>query len=485
MEYLNINALEKAISHKEKYKEMIEVIKKEVDAFCPNFKDDPNKISGWGHQYFCEKDGGLLIYNRDTPTIHKCEICGQEYKNQLFNNVWVYMYRNEAIIHAWKSAFIYRYTGERKYLDYVIKVIGFYVDHYLEFKIHEKMGKEYESLEEMDWGCGRIMPQGLNESIFIIRMINALELVKKDLDQTFLDKVYRNLFKEVFELLKPQVERIHNIICWNNSAIGIMGLFSQDQEMISFAFDGEFNIRRQLREGVRKDGFWYEGSIHYNFFTLEGVTNLLLFSELYHHDFGEEKSIVAHMFESAYTYAFDNHQLPNPNDGWPNLNLKTYSYIYCVATKVFGVDSHIGNLLKNILNTNHTRGKLPLSRPYYFENEISLEQLVLIPELDPQKAMVVKTKSKNFDTSYCGIIKENNINIFYKYGHNGPSHAHPDKMNIEVVIGDYSLSRDLSNSGYGNRLCNEWHRMSASHNTVVKIMFQLRLESALTLDLTF
>ncbi len=65
------------------------------------------------------------------------------------------------------------------------------------------------------------------------------------------------------------------------------------------------------------------------------------------------------------------------------------------------------------------------------------------------------------------MIKNDDVNVFIKYGHNGPSHAHTDKMNIEVMINDIMLSRDLSNPGYGHPLCNEWHRISASHNTVL------------------
>ena len=81
----------------------------------------------------------------------------------------------------------------------------------------------------------------------------------------------------------------YNIRCWNNCAIGLIGLFFQDKEMIEFAFEGPFNIRKQIQEGVTSDGFWYEGSIHYNFFTLEGITPLLLFSEIYNYDFGKEE----------------------------------------------------------------------------------------------------------------------------------------------------------------------------------------------------
>lgn len=467
MEYANINFLKETLGNKNEYSGMIETLKNEVVEFSSSFKDDPTRLSAWGHHYFCPKDGGLLIYDRLSPTGHKCEICGQVYDDELFNDVWVYMYRNEAIINVWKSAFLYKLTHEEEYLDIVKKIVGYYADNYLEFKLHNKEGLVFDSIEEMKWGCGRIMPQGLNESIFIIRMINALELVKEDIGKDFLDNVNEKLFKEAFKLLKPQVDKIHNISCWKNSAIGIMGLFTNNEEMLDFAFNDEYNIRKQLVEGVTVDKFWYEGSIHYNFFTLEGVTNLLLFSELYDYDFGAEKEIVRDMFLAAYKYAFDNHQLPNPNDGWPNLNLKTYSYIYSVATKIFGIDSEIGNLLKNILKTNAVRTELPLSRPYYYNNEISLERLVLIPEISPEEATEVESKSINFTKSNYGILKKNNINVFYKYGHNGPSHAHPDKMNIEVVVGDYSLSRDLSNSGYGNQLCNEWHRMSTSHNTVV------------------
>ncbi len=49
-----------------------------------------------------------------------------------------------------------------------------------------------------------------------------------------------------------------------------MGLAMKDQEMIDYAFTSPFNIRRQLAEGVTADGFWYEGSIHYNFFFVGG-----------------------------------------------------------------------------------------------------------------------------------------------------------------------------------------------------------------------
>lgn len=311
------------------------------------------------------------------------------------------------------------------------------------------------------------MPQSLNEAIFITRLINALELVKDDLPNGYVDKLSKGIFAHSFTMFKPQVDRIHNIPTWLNSSIVTMGNFLQNKEMLEFAYPGDNGVLDQLTKGVTTDSFWYEGSIHYNFFLLEGVVNAMLFSEIYGYDFSGAKAVVEKMLIAAYDYAFDTHLLPNPNDGWPDVNLKTYSYVYSIAAKVFGQDSKVGKILGSILNMKGERGIVPLSKPYYFNNDISLEELLFVPELRATNNEIIKTESINFESSFCGLIKAYDSNIFLKYGHNGKSHAHPDKMNIEVILKGAVLSRELSNSGYGSPLCNEWHRVSTSHNTVV------------------
>ncbi len=468
MQYLNSNYVH-AIQSNDKFKKAIKKIQSEVDEFASEFKDDPKKTSEWGHSYFCDYDGGRLIFDIHKPHTHKCSVCGKEFSNELYDGVWTYFYRNQAILTIWKAAGIYAYNKDKKYLDVIKNIMGFYAKNYTKFKIHNKERKVFKNYDEMKWGCGRILPQGLNESIITIRMIQALEIVKNDLEQEFLDYVYEHLFKEIYLLLKPQVNMIHNIRCWNNCAIGLIGLFFKDQEMIDFAFNGPYNIRKQIDEGVTADGFWYEGSIHYNFFTLEGITPLILFSEIYGYDFGQkQKEVVKNMFISAYHYAFDNQYFPNPNDGWPSINLKTYSYIYHMAAKIFGETSEIGNILKNIENSSLPRTTLPLSKPYYIDNEIAYERLLLNTDYDLSNYMVLKHNTQNFPKSNFAILRSGGMNAFVKYGLNGPSHAHPDLINLEIMYKDYRISRDLSNPGYVAKLCNEWHRTSLAHNTVIR-----------------
>ena len=467
MVYLDKTGLFQSMKLNHTYERMIDTMRDEVIDFCEHFEDDPSRVSRWGHLYFCEKDGGALIFDLKRPKEHVCEICNTVYTGEPFDGIWHYNYRNEAANTVWKAGLIYTLENRQVYLEYIEKIVGYYAKNYLSFALHNKEGRHYDNYETMQWGCGRLMPQGLNESIFTIRMLNGLELVKDQLSQGFLHQVKTLMLDHIVALLKPQVDKIHNISCWKNSAIGAIGLFLGEDALVDFAYQGEYGLVNQIQKGVTPDGFWYEGSIHYNFFTLEGITQFALFATLYDFDIKTLLPTLHDMFVSGYHYAFDNHQLPNPNDGWPNINLKTYSYIYTVATKIFGYDSDIANILKHIESGDKPRGMLPLSKPYYFENTIPLERLALIPDFDCEHKTSIDTTSRNFEGSQYAILKNKDVNVFYKYGHNGPSHAHPDKMNIEVILKGETFSRDLSNAGYGATLCNEWHRVSASHNTVV------------------
>ncbi len=443
---------------------MINGMREEAVEFAKNFKDDPKNLSEWGHNYFCATDGERLIFDLNKPKEHVCQLCGTKYSTKTFDNVWTYFYRNTAIITLMKLAVLYKVEGKQEYLDEYKKILSFYADHYTEFDLHAK-DKIVEDLTVDVGGAARLMPQGLNEAIVIIRIIISLEILKDDIDAEFVERVTKGLFDNAVKVLRPQIIRIHNIPCWLNSALGVIALYTKNEELKDFVFNGEFGVNNQLKQGVTDDKFWYEGSIHYNFFLLEGVTYLLAFCKIYDQKL-ECESIVKEMLESAYHYAFDNDILPNPNDGWPNVTLKSYEYIYCLGSKIFG-EGNVTEIYKHILANENPRVEFPLSKPYYFNNEISFEKLTCHPDIDVAGRTEIPRGSKVFKASHFGMLKNQNINVFMKYGHNGPSHAHPDKMNIEIMVKGKSLSRDLSNTGYASKLCNEWHRKSISHNTIL------------------
>ncbi|MFI3165632.1 MAG: heparinase II/III family protein [Bacillota bacterium] len=466
MKYVNDNFV-KYMNEVPEYKASLDDMIEKVTPFMENFSDDSEKMSQWGHYYFCDDDGGRLIFDLDKPHDHVCEVCGKTFKSDVLDGVWTYFYRNTAIVNMLASAAIYEATKEEKYLDYVKMIINFYGKNYTNFKLHRKELDVYETVEEMGWGSARIMPQGLNESIIGIRVAQTYEIIKEYIDEETKEVIF-NWFNEIYKVLKPQTESVHNIRCWYDAVMGVMGLVNGNEEMVEFAFNGEFGMHRQLAEGVTEDGFWYEGSTHYNMFLLEGVSYLVVFAKLYGYDFGAKSTaIVEKMYKEIYHYAFDNDYFPNPNDGWPNLNLKTYSYQFDAMARIYGEDSEYGNMLKFFESKPTVRQGLPLSEPFYINNTHSIERLLFNIDFDFTKYTAIERAPKNYEKSNYAMLRNDKFNLFLKYGLNAKSHAHPDIMNIEFTYNDVLVSRDPSNAGYRARLCNEWHRKTMSHNTVI------------------
>lgn len=466
MKYLNENFVELMNSNPTNL-ETLATMKAEVRDYMESFQDDPAIISRWGHYYFCDIDGGRIAFDFKKKNVHRCEVCGQEFKSEIFDGVWQYFYRNMAIRMALVSAACYKATGEQEFLNYTKNVIAFYADNYLAFQLHKKENNVYESYETMEWGCGRVMPQGLNESIIGIRVAQAYEIIKDDLDEGFRQKIY-DWFHEMYRLLKPQVVEIHNISVWCDSAIGIMGFVCGDMDMVDFAFRGEFGLNNQMAKGVTPDYFWYEGSTHYNYFLLEGVCYLFLFAHVYNYEMDADcKSTIINMYEKGFEFTFDNGYFPNPNDGWPDLNLKTYSYQYHTIARALGEDSRIGNMVKAIEAGEAPRTTLPLSDAYYCHNITPVERLVFNIDYDYANFTDFTRVETNYEASNYTMLRNGKLNVFLKYGLMAASHAHPDIMETEVVYGATRISRDLSNAGYRARLCNEWHRMTMSHTTVI------------------
>lgn len=449
------------------YYSKIQKMALEIDDFISDWKDDRRLLSGWGHAYFCNDDGGRLIFDPKKPYEHECSICHKVYKGHPWDSVWVYFLRNNAIVTALKAAVVYKVTGEKKYLEVMKDIISFYAENYDLMPLHNK---EYlfSSMDNIAWGSGRMMPQSLNESIVMIRIIQAIMITDDDLDDGFKAMVKDKMMYPMISVMKGQVDQIHNIRVWLLCAIGAMSLYLGESEIYNWVFKSEFGLDNQLGKGVTSDYFWYEGSIHYNFFLLEGVVSLMAISSEYKADFGDKnKEIVENMLINAYLYAFNNDVFPNPNDGWPNLNLKTFGYVYQMAARTYGENSKVANLLKNFMDKDSVRTTLPLSESYYCENETCLEELIFNSDFSWKDYEKTQRSSYNYPKSNFAMLRSDNINLFIKYGLNGPSHAHPDVMGIEVTYKGNAISRDISNAGYNSKLCKKWHRRSLAHSAFV------------------
>lgn len=74
--------------------------------------------------------------------------------------------------------------------------------------------------------------QALNEAIFLVKAVNGLEILREALSNSFVQDVCRKLLIPGARFVNEQKKIIHNIPCWINSAVGAVGLFAGDGELV-------------------------------------------------------------------------------------------------------------------------------------------------------------------------------------------------------------------------------------------------------------
>lgn len=394
------------------------------------FNDNYEWISGWIHDYYCDKDGSELIFDLNNNEYFKCPICNYKYTDEKRKRAWITKYRYKIFKLLENYSKQYLENKNEEILTYIKDALNYYSLNYDKFVIHNKNGEVFNNINNSNNKCGRITAQGLNEAMISIQIVNCINNINLYLDNNTKKNVLNLLFFKIYELLKPQINKIHNICCYEICAIAMMGITSNNKEMLEFAFNSPYSFYNQLDKGITKDYFWFEGSFHYHFFVLKPILELLTLAKTYHfyipkkyYDIGKK------MLIQGFKCSFNDCSLPSPNDGWPNRHLSNYIEVYNLGNDLF--NSEFSNIIESIDN----------------------------------KANVIG--STHFIDTGFSILKNDYWNIFIKYKDNNINHAHPDKLNIEIKNNNNFLTHDLSTSGYGSNISKDFYKKTYSHNTIV------------------
>ncbi|NQX63518.1 heparinase II/III family protein [Paenibacillus qinlingensis] len=417
-----------------------------------HYADDPRRITGWGHNYFCEACGSRIDFEREAPHVNSCGSCGHVNKGARFDQAWNYLYRDEAHKHVFYAGVLYQLTGDERYPAYIRSVLSFYCDHYEQLQVDVPAGY-----------VGKIAGINLCDAVGMIWLLQGMEMIKETFSTAELQHYKSHLFNPQVELLEKLCKSIHNITCWMKAAVGMTGMFFGDSSYVERALEGPFGLLQQLQQGVTAEGFWYEGSFHYHFYCVEPFTYFLLFARMYEVTCNGMEEIVKRMYVFPAELVFDNGVFPNPNDGWPNIALTHYAGQYEYANRLFPDPAF----------------EYALSRSYgaYYRQTMAYGGMIEnSPEGWVQRLLFGKGEyageemlrvTTNYPASQICSLRAGKTALFMKYGLNTRSHAHPDVMNIELFDADYLWSHDISSNGYGSFLFLEWQRKTIAHNTVV------------------
>ncbi|RAV11130.1 hypothetical protein DQG23_36810 [Paenibacillus contaminans] len=433
-----------------------------------HYADSPDRIAGWGHDFFCESCGTMIDFVREEPYGNLCSGCGHRSKGARFDQAWNYLYRDEAHKHVFYAGVLYRITGDARYPAFIRKVLSFYCDNYEHLKVDVKPGY-----------VGKIAGTDLCDAVGMIWLLQGMELIKETFTAEELRHYRTKLFDPQAEMLDSHSKSIHNIPCWMKTAVGMTGMFFGDSGYVERALQGPYGLIRQLQEGVTDEGFWYEGSFHYHFYCVEPFTYFLLFAQIYGADCGGMEETVKNMYVFPAEIAFDNGFFPNPNDGWPNIALTHYAGQYEYANRLFpdpAFEYALSRSYGDYYRQTPAYGGMVENTPHGWIQRLLFGRGEYAGE-------TMRRTTKNYPDSNLCSLRDGDTALFIKYGLNTPSHAHPDLMNIELFDGDCLWSHDISSNGYGSFLFLEWQRKTIAHNTlVVDAADQLSRSRGIVLD---
>ena len=440
-----------------------ELLRHEVGDFFVRPVDVPQLPGGYYHDYFCPQHAVQLVFEPDSPHLHRCPVDGATFSGEPFDSAWRWSVNNRLAESALRLAVLWKLEGKDRNRQRVQEILLGYAAVYDGYKA-------YSGWRPQNHGVAQFST--LDEAVWSIPLAWSFDLIRSTLsDKQQTEIVDRLLLPAADFLMARHFGGIHNFACWHNAAIGTIGAVSGNEELLTFAIDGQYGFHTQAREGILADGLWFEGSFSYHFYT---VAALLLLAKatanLPKWDLREHPSLKA-VLRAPVLCAYPDGSLPATNDCWYFTSLNDDC---CHGVPKAPAFYEIGNAWFD----EPLFGQV-LGRAYQHGPRESLDALLYgATELESGKEGGLALPSVNMAASGYAILRTQPEGealrseateqyVFLKYGVHGGGHGHPDKLGLTVFACGERQSPDLGTPGYGIDLFQGWYRQTVSHNTVV------------------
>ena len=423
-------------------------LKTRVDASLDKKINLPERGGNWTHWYICPKHAVRLRKGKQTGPWQWTHICPADQEewvgdptkpNRDFDGCVISQVHHEYSDLVRDCGLVYQVTGEKKYADKARDILLAYVEKYPTYPLHNVQG-------EAKLGGAKVGSQTLDESTWMIPVCQGADLVWDVLSEAdrrqIADKLLLVSAREV--ILPHHLKAVHNIQCWKNSAVGLIGLLLDDKELIDAAInDPERGYRTQLAKGVLADGPWWEGAWGYHFYTLSALWPLAEAGRNCNIELLEPE--LKKMFDAPLVFAMPDLVLPNFNDS-SLVPLTKESAIYEWAYARFGDADYA-----RVISMGDRQNNLALC----------------FGVADLPKGKKKSDGSSNHEASGYAMLQNANTWLGLKYGPDGGGHGHFDKLHFILYRDGNIVMPDPGTTRYGTPLHNSWYRTSIAHNTLV------------------
>ena len=386
-----------------------------------------------------------------------------------------------------KAGVLFQILNDEKYANYVKDMLFAYAKLYPTLPVHP---------QTRSYARGKLFWQCLNDSNWLVYSAQAYDCVYDWLSKEERDTLENDLFIPFAKFISegnPQFfNRVHNHSTWGNVAVGMIALVMDNDELLENALNGlkiddlkegmkdndggliqvkgqRLGFYGNLDEPFSPDGYYNEGPYYQRY----AMYPFLIFAEALQNVKPELK--ILEYKDGVLLKAVDALiNLTDANGNFFPLNDGQKGMSYYTAALVSAVDIayQYGGKNPELLSIAKKQDKVVL-------DDTGLSIAIGIKEgleKEFEKKSINLSDGKNGDEGGVGILRNENIELVFKYASQGSSHGHYDKLSFSLyengneVIQDYGLSRfvNIEQKGGGNYLKENktWAKQTIAHNTL-------------------
>ena len=388
-----------------------------------------------------------------------------------------------------KAGVLYQILDDDKYAKFVKDMLFAYAKQYPTLPKHPK---------PRSYARGKLFWQCLNDSNWLVYTSQAYDCIYDFLTIEERDTLETDLFIPFADYISkenPQFfNRVHNHATWGNSAVGMIALAMNNEELLDRALNGfkddDFDPDEKDNDGgyIRKDGqkigfyanvdepfspdgYFTEGPYYQRYASYP----FLIFAQALqnkkpdHKVFAYKDSVLLKSVTALLNLSDADGEFFLLNDAQ-----KGMSYFNSSLISTVDIGYHFGGNNPELLSIAKMQDEVTL-------DDAGLAVALGIKE-GKEKPFVKKSielsDGANGDEGAVGILRSDDLELVFKYTGHGLSHGHYDKLSFALfkggdeVVQDYGMARfvNIEQKGGGNYLKENtsWAKQSIAHNTLVQ-----------------
>jgi hypothetical protein len=388
-----------------------------------------------------------------------------------------------------KAGVLFQILDDEKYANYVRDMLLAYAKLYPTLPVHP---------QTRSYARGKLFWQCLNDSNWLVYSAQAYDCVYDWLSEEDRQTLENDLFIPFAKFISegnPQFfNRVHNHSTWGNVAVGMIALVMDNDDLLEDALNGlktdnltadmkdndggfikvegqKLGFYGNLDEPFSPDGYYTEGPYYQRY----AMYPFLIFAEALQNVKPELK--IFDYKEGVLIKAVD--ALINLSDAdgdfFPlNDGQKGMSYYTSAVVTAVDIAYYYGGKNPGLLSIAEKQDRVVLD-----DTGLSIALGIKEGLAEPfKKESIELSDGPKGDEGAVGILRDNSLELVFKYAAQGLSHGHYDKLSYSLyedgdeVIQDYGLARyvNIEQKGGGNYLKENktWAKQSIAHNTLIQ-----------------